>query len=531
MTRGKQVSDAQELPIEDRSEVVAMRYLCGAPFLRYPMLPRKLRKAARRDTREMLPVGRMFAHRVLNGSEMIDPAPGIDVAGLIRHAQTGWRQSQTRDMAIGLSVLACAVRAPLGTIVWLSVGISGALLPLAWSRWRKHGRRRLAAVSVWVLAIGAILDAIARRGGESRSLALPLATLAACLGIYVLDSMTSWYRIRRLPATIVRDPNERRGLRLSPKPVRPATEPQNVVAYEHERMVGAGELYSRHTLTIPIEEAQDGRSPQRFHASDLLHYIASHIRNQGVAGTNTHPLPDLRVREVVARPLHLMNGLPVRFSQEAIGHTARSAPSGTAQRVYIAAQATTWGGELVGTIYVSVALEGRFLRLVVLPYVLGPIAEELRTIDKIASRPLLAHVLASSTGAFGELWLVFRTARAAGKALIRRLRGLMGEEEMEDEQEPTRTLRERYAVETSQDLHQIEDGLRITQVMEQRVFAVTETFLDEHGIATKQFQQQVSQVLNSYVIIEGSNNNVATGNGSLAGNNNATAPKQTQGVN
>ena len=94
-------------------------------------------------------------------------------------------------------------------------------------------------------------------------------------------------------------------------------------------------------------------------------------------------------------------------------------------------------------------------------------------------------------------------------------------------QPETLTLRERYSEDVSEDLHQAEDGTRIVQVMEQRVFSVTEVFLKDHGIATRVFEQQVNQVLNSYVII--GSNNMAAGQNSQAGENNMQAGP-TQGV-
>jgi hypothetical protein len=88
----------------------------------------------------------------------------------------------------------------------------------------------------------------------------------------------------------------------------------------------------------------------------------------------------------------------------------------------------------------------------------------------------------------------------------------------------TRSLREAYAKDITEDLHQQEDAARILQVMEQRVFSVVETFLDERGIATARFRAQVDQVINSYITVTGDNNNVASGMGATAGNMGAGAP-------
>src|SRR5258708_7294682 len=206
MATGDRAIGLQQVQPGEYSNNMATRYLCGAPFLRYPMLPRKLRRAARRGDRELLPVGRAYAKKVLGESEIITPAPGVDVGQLIHHSYLGWRQSLIRDTSVGVVAIVCAVEAPFGTVVWLLTAASAASLPFVWRRWRRRNRRRLAAAVVLFLAIGGIVEAIVHRGGESRSLAFPLIAFTGWLLIFLADAIASQYRIRRLPSTLSRTP-------------------------------------------------------------------------------------------------------------------------------------------------------------------------------------------------------------------------------------------------------------------------------------------------------------------------------------
>jgi hypothetical protein len=499
------------------------------------MIPRKITARPKRPgdrKREKLVVGRAFCRLALSDSALVNQMTAVDITHVVHHAHIGWRQARVRDTVLCGLVLGCAVLAPFGTVVWLLLSASLLMLPRMWKRWRRH-RRRLAGL--FALTVITVISVIAHGGDEARSLLTPLAVPVGCLVVYFADAVVSWYQIRRIPRSLGREPASR--FRAGPLhtglAAAKSAASENVVVYERDRIVGAGGAFGKHTLTVPIDEPEKDETVQPFLASDLLHFIAGHIRDQGVADSITHALPDLQVGEVLARPIRLMHDTPRRIEATQLRGTQMNPPSGSAERVYVRAQATSWGGELVGTIFVSVALEGRFLRLVVLPYVLGPIAPELRVADAILRRDLATHLLISSVIAARELWLAVHIARARAVALAARLKRKAPQQPeftFEEERPKTKTIRERYSVDTSDDLHQTEDGVRIIQVMEQRVFTVTKTFLKQHGIATQQFEQQVNQVLNSYVII-GSNNNMTAAPNSQAGNNNTGMAPQSPGAN
>ena len=527
-----------EAPQTDVS--ASTRFLCSAPYLRRSMIPREITDKPRRfgeRKKAELVVGKRFCRLALSDDALLDQMTAVDVAQVVRHAHIGRRQACIRDIALCGLLLCCAVLAPFGTVVWLLLGTSPVTLPWLWKRSRGHRQRhRRHLVGLLVLCAVAVVGAIANGGGETRSLLTPLVALACCLVVYFTDAVVSWFQIRRVPRSLGRAPANRLRRRLLRSGLAAAkcASQENVVVYERARIVGVGDDRGKHTLTVPIDEPEKGKAVQRFSAPDLTHFMARHVRAQGIADPNSHALPDLHVDEVVARPLDLACDDSRQIDSMGLRGMLMKPPSGSAARVYVRAQATSWGGEVVGTIFVSVALEGRFLRLVVLPYVLGPIAPELRVADTIRQRDLPTHLVLSSALAVREFWLAIRGAHACMAKLAARLKHEKPQPEpmfaFDDDPSEKVTLRERYSVDTKNDLHQAEDGVRIIQVMEQRVFAVTETFLKEHGIATHQFERQVGQVLNSYVII-GSNNNVAAAANSQAGNGNTMTAQQSSGAN
>jgi hypothetical protein len=520
------VTAGPEIPLVDVAG--STRYLCSAPYLRRSMIPRRVAAGPKRPgnrKREELVVGGAFCRLALSEGALLHWMTAVDIAQVVRHAHIGRRQARIRDTVLCGLLAACAVLAPLGSLVWLLLCVSLRMLPWMWGRWK---RRRLRIAGLLAASLIVVVTVIVHRGDEARSLMTPLAALACCQAVYAADAVLCWCRIRRLPRSLSRAPVSRFSagrLHAGLAAARNAAH-ENVVGYERDRIVGLGKDFGKHTLTVPINEPEEGETVQRFLASDLLNFIAWHIRDQGLDDTVTHALPDLQVGTVLAQPMRPTRHESRRLDETRLHGKLKNPPSSHAERVYTRAQATGWGGEVVGTIFISVALEGRFLRLVVLPYVLGPIAPELRVADAICQRNLATHLLFTPGIAAHELRLAIRAAQdrlVAARRHPRRDRPQPPRSASEDDPPETQTLRERYSVDTADDMHQTEDGVRWIQIMEQRVFAVTEIFLKDHGISTARFEQQVSQVLNSYVII-GSNNNLAAGANSQAGD--GTVPNQ-----
>jgi len=528
--RGGDVGVSSSLSVGWEARTAATRYLCVAAHLRRAMLPGRVRDGASGGERDPRPVGRAYARRVIRGPGIIAPCPGVDTAWVIRQCHASWTQMALRDCAAAAVLIACGYFYPAGTALWL--GILLAALVLSVSGDRMSPSRRLVGVVVLACAAAAAVDYMVHGGRDVRSFEIPLLGFLVCLLIFSIDVFAVWVRLRRMPAVLGREPRTAFPFGPLVRDLEAASTLHrgNVVFYERGRIVGAGTPDVKRTLTTPIDEPKAGHRPERFKAAELLDYIAGHIRRQGADGDSTFGLPELKVQEVLARPASEIKRAGWSVPPADIRQAANTGASGSADRAYVAARATSWDGELTGSIFVSVALEGRYLRLVVLPYVMAPVVDELRIADQIAARGLTAQVPMSVLGGAREIGQILGAVRE-------RVRKTVEKPAPRKRPEPvpppstTRSLREAYAKDATEDLHQREDGARIVQVMEQRVFTVVETFLDEHGIATARFRAQADQVINSYIMFTGDNNNVAVGSGARAGNPAAAqGPQQGAGA-
>lgn len=502
------------------ARTAATRYLCAAAHLRLSMVPRRVRDSAAGTARDPHPVGRAYARRVLRGPGIIAPSPGVDTAWVIRHCHASWTQTALRDCCAAGALIACGYFFPVGTGVWMGLIVAALILSARWPRLEPRQRRLDALLLLCVAA--AVVSYTVHGGRDSRTFEAPLAGLCVCVVVFAADAFAVWFRLSRLSRTLAQEPGAAFPFGSLPGELDAASELHrgNVVFYERDRVVGAGTSLPKRTLTTPIDEPKEGGRVRSFKAYELLDHIASHLRRQGIDGDGTAALPALGVKEVLAKPVSQMKGARLAVSDAEIRAAADRGPSGGSERAYVVARTTSWDGELTGSIFVSVTLEGRFLRLVVLPYYLAPVVDELRVADGIAARGLATQLVRCVPDGMREIWQILSIARSrmieAGAKRARRRERKPG-----DGLPPapiTNSLREAYAKDIAEDLHQREDAARMLQIMEQRVFAVVESYLDEHGIATARFRAQVDQVINSYITFSGDNNNVAVGSGAAAGN-------------
>ena len=348
------------------------------------------------------------------------------------------------------------------------------------------------------------------------------------------------------------------------------------VFYEKDRILGTGAPMIPVTLTVPVDKPLDHQEkPESFKASDLLAYIASNIEAQGevdsgeyndsLSGTLapngrehqlstdefTYGLPRLRVSEVIAATKRnacdlivmashgrrgvsaLMLGsetvkvlthstVPVLVyrhdrsqpSDADILSMADRSPSAHPERHYVLASTMSWDGYLVVSIYLSAALQGHYLRVIIRPYILAPIAPDLRAADDIAARHLLIQVGAVMAGTTRRLLATAASLHGLGHARDATSARKLGDVKF-------RSVRERYS-QNYTDMHQSEDALRITQVIEMKALGMTREFLRDHNIDTAEYERQIQVFMDSRVQVTGDiygTVNAATGPGSTATTN------------
>jgi hypothetical protein len=540
----------------------ATRYLCAAAHLRRSLLPDHIIDPDTMIARSPEPVGRRYALYALFGLHGTMPVPWVDMPEIRRHCRAALRQTLARDSLVIAALLTAGFLALWGTIVVL--GLIAVAIVLA-------GRVRLSSLVFLGGAIGLALAVISTGPVGVSFLAIPLIALVLCFLAYIADGLWGLRRVRTLlrqsPGPSVNGPVPTPS--SEPTWHTPDTEPSALasdtredssdarpphdrvrVFYEKDRILGTGAPMIPVTLTVPVDKPLDHQEkPESFKASDLLAYIASNIEAQGevdsgeyndsLSGTLapngrehqlstdefTYGLPRLRVSEVIAHPAPRAKKIPFvpvlvyrhdrsQPSDADILSMADRSPSAHPERHYVLASTMSWDGYLVVSIYLSAALQGHYLRVIIRPYILAPIAPDLRAADDIAAPHLLIQVGAVMAGTTRRLLATAASLHGLGHARDATSARKLGDVKF-------RSVRERYS-QNYTDMHQSEDALRITQVIEMKALGMTREFLRDHNIDTAEYERQIQVFMDSRVQVTGDiygTVNAATGPGSTATTN------------
>ncbi|GAA4933887.1 hypothetical protein ACFPM3_04835 [Streptomyces coeruleoprunus] len=209
-------------------------------------------------------------------------------------------------------------------------------------------------------------------------------------------------------------------------------------------------------------------------------------------------------------------------------------PDGVARHC-VAAHVPLWGGEVVSSHFLHVAVVGRTLHLRCDRYVLGPVWRDLHVVDLL--RPAGA---AGSRAA-----LVLKALGRTGAALRGAARSFLADA-LAEYRTPRRRRREQRAavedpafdrgarVSVREDaqgpeyLHhfQLVDARRALNALDRHALAAVRDFLDEHGVDTADFRTQSQTILNHGVLQTGGVSvvgNQAVGQGAQATAESATA--------
>jgi hypothetical protein len=159
----------------------------------------------------------------------------------------------------------------------------------------------------------------------------------------------------------------------------------------------------------------------------------------------------------------------------------------------VRATTVSWDGQLVVSIYVSAALQGHYLHMMIRPYVLAPIVSELKSADKLMKRHLFVRACAAVLLTASEFVAAAKTIRALTRNPRKR-------EKIDDPGPADRSTRERYALRYLEDIHQKDDAQRIIRVMERKVVTATMDYLRECNISTGEYEERIIYNIENHVI-------------------------------
>jgi hypothetical protein len=460
--------------------------------------------------------------------------PGVSIERVRRHCHAVLWQTALRDAAAIAAVVVSAFLAPLSAFVILVIFIAAVAL---------IRRTRLPSVPVIGAATGVAVALIWGWRSTQESYADPLISLGVCFLIYLGDITWSLRQVRKLsqkPPPIEVPASAPTGITIMPSetlvvdkerwteftPIAQAntkeTPVDTRVYYDKDGIIGAGAESSPFPLTIPLDKPMnDDHEVTAFAAPELLAHVEQQITSQGISDGQAHGhayrpwsvngngspkedahftfgLPDLKVDTVKATPFPGVKELPilpigvVRLDTGQTAVEDRS-PSSHPDRRYVRATTVSWDGQLVVSIYVSAALQGHYLHMMLRPYVLAPIVSELKSADKLLQRRLFVRACAA----------VLLTARefAAGAMTIHTLmRTSRKNEKVKDPRPIGRSTRERYALRYLENMHQEDDAQCIIRIMERKVVAATMDYLQECNISTGEYESQIIYNVENHVI-------------------------------
>jgi hypothetical protein len=313
--------------------------------------------------------------------------------------------------------------------------------------------------------------------------------------------------------------------------------------------VGAGTAFPQLPLTVPLAKPLKGSTIETFSVSDLMTELCDHLLSQATGDTTeihgwayqplsangsgprshepghfTYGLPHLDVTKVVATPApdtERLLGTPLNVvrlnflspSDDEMLDVANRSPSMHPDRHYVRIRTTSWDGQLTATVFVNAALQGHFLRMIMRPYVLAPVVNELNVADELTK------------------WNPFFLACVAVRVTTRQfMAGAAKFKRSDDKPEKNseagpyrsglRSTREYYARPYVSNMHQAEDSTRAIQVIEEKIFTATMDFLREHNVDVNEYEKQVQNIIyNSGVYNTGNNNQINNNNPQGGGNN------------
>ncbi|MET9428454.1 hypothetical protein [Streptomyces sp. NPDC003036] len=344
----------------------------------------------------------------------------------------------------------------------------------------------------------------------------------------------------------------------------------NVTCYSgFSPFIGYGRQESQWTLSLPLLPAEPspgaGRDPSApvtdFDAWDVVERLRRRLREAAdglpvvpgparghddrgpVAGVQGARLAGLVVedrvfvsgRELAEDGPFLPDPLRAPATRLPVEELRRIAthPDGVARHC-LAAHLPLWGGEVVPSHFLHVAVVGRALHLRCERFVLGPVRRDLHAVDVLLPAPddaRLALTVKALPRTGPALWGAPRAWLADVLAERRRPRRLL-HEMMAADDDPAydrgARVSVREEVQGPEYFHhfQFGDAQRVLNALDRHALAAVRDFLDEHGVDTADFRAQTQTILNHGVLQTGGVSvvgNQAVGQGAQATAESATA--------
>lgn len=236
-----------------------------------------------------------------------------------------------------------------------------------------------------------------------------------------------------------------------------------------------------------------------FDAQDLIEYVHAHLESLRPEREAEEHIPGLTVDGRVflagTEAPYLAPYTPPDLVSGVIRHPT------TPARHYLTCQVVSWGGEVVTTVHVHVAVQGRSLYLELVTTALPPCDERYRIVSTVEGTGAPAWLRAVRDGLAGAPMTVFTAPyhllRAGVDALLRLGTTTGAGTVIRGYDHGARLgIRELGAEDDVRTYIQWQDVDKYQRLIERRVIAAVLDFLDEQGVDTREYRARAGHVLN-----------------------------------
>jgi hypothetical protein len=300
----------------------------------------------------------------------------------------------------------------------------------------------------------------------------------------------------------------------------------NTTVYSGFRpFVGSGEELETHAFALRLVRRGDPLAGLRtealrefeeapFTSADLLTHLGRTLGELVVPAFQTvapeRVLPNLTVEDHLFMAGTETAYLSPHLEPDFMAHVIRY-PTGPV-RHYLACRVVSWDGELVTTVYVHIAVQGRSLYVEISSWGLTPCQDEYRQVDDVRNDGPLPFLRAAWNAALDAPALLAQSPRRLFRAGVDALTATtgnlppMGTPVARGFDYGARWSLREEAASQPRDKFQLEDILKYKRIIERRVLAAVLDFLELREVDVSEYRQRLTAVLNSGVIISGNTN-------------------------
>ncbi|MEU7750190.1 hypothetical protein [Micromonospora sp. NPDC049171] len=473
------------------------------------------------------------------------PSYGFDLVTVLEHCLRARNLSMWRNGSIVLVLVA-------GTYLnWVSaalVGIALVCLHVTAAAWRliraylervrtgtavdttRSPSRGLLLLLRWATAWIALIILVGKAlsaASDSTGLRVGLTLLVAPTALLLPVVFALWQQKRIEDFTVYGEPPPIRWNKR--KRVISEQQGGNTIVYGNfEPFIGAGDVVSswafaqrlvRKQPTSPAGAFGEPTEGQRefdappFNADQIVGYVRQHLRELTTEALPEMSIPDLTVEDRVFQSAREDGPRTTLTTPEEMAQIIRN-PTNPA-RHYLACRVVSWGGDVVTTVYVHIALQGRSLYLEVTSTTMAPCNERYRLVDADGGTGARAWLRTAIDGARHTPQTIVHAPGNLIRALVDMSgygsRTQRGTSRRRKDYGAVVSVRDMGSRDKLRNFTQRQDILKFRRLIESRVFAHVLDFLDEHDVDTSEVRAQRATILYNNGILVGGDMSVNDG--------------------